>query len=103
LGIYMWKSTRKPWRLVTHPAIATHLLALIALGYQFTYVYNMGLAVRQRLMCFPAMLFIYFYPLVAKQAAVVANRRQRITLRPRLAYPPKRALGPRIAAKPLMR
>ena len=96
LGFYIWKSTRKSWRLMTHPAIATQIVALILLSYYFSYMYNMGLVVRQRLMCFPAMLFIYFYPLLAKQGAVVVAKRRRIAVRPRatITQPPALQLQP---------
>jgi hypothetical protein len=79
MGFYFWKSTKQPWRLLARPAIATQIAALVMLGYYFSYMYNMGLVVRQRLMCFPAMLFIYFYPLLLKQGALVVKKRRRAT------------------------
>jgi hypothetical protein len=92
VGFYIWKSTRKRLRLLLHPAIATQIVALLLLSYYFSYMYNMGLVVRQRLMCFPAMLFIYFYPLLAKQGAIVVGKQRRRVARPGLAYTPKPTL-----------
>jgi hypothetical protein len=92
VGFYFWKSTRKSWRLLRHPAIATQIVALILLGYYFSYMYNMGLVVRQRLMCFPAMLFIYFYPLLARQGAAVVAKRRPASARPRATFAAKPAL-----------
>jgi hypothetical protein len=78
LGFLCWKRAHVSWRVLMHPAVATQITALLALGFFFSYMYNMGLVVRQRLMCFPAVLFLYFYPLLAKQSAwrnAVHNRR----------------------------
>ena len=70
LGFLSWRGTKS--RLLLQPALMTHLFALAALAFYFSYMYNMGLVVRQRLMCFPAVLFLYFYPAVARQAARTA-------------------------------
>jgi hypothetical protein len=76
LGLAYWLTTKKLLRLLTSPAAVTHIAALLALGFYFSYMYNMGLVIRQRLMCFPAVLFLYFYPMLANQRLVHSAKPQ---------------------------
>lgn len=76
-GLLNWKLSRGRGKFGLHPALVTHLVLLLLMGFFFSYMYNMGLAVRQRLMCFPAMLAIYTWPLLARnQATCTASRRR---------------------------
>jgi hypothetical protein len=68
-GMLNWRAARGRWKIIMDPSVVTHIVALVALGFLFSYVYNMGLAVRQRLMCFPAVLFLYCYPILAMHGA----------------------------------
>jgi hypothetical protein len=78
-GLVNWKLARGKCRLGLHPALVTHLVLLLLMGFFFSYMYNMGLAVRQRLMCFPAILAIYTWPLMTRHSAsnMLQSRRQR--------------------------
>jgi hypothetical protein len=94
IGFWNWKSIRGRRRLLLRPALITQFAVLLAFGYFFTYMYNMGLAVRQRLMCLPAILFIYFYPLLLRQPARIRatmyRQRPRQTVRHWAANPKSR-------------
>lgn len=92
-GLVNWTLTPGRLRLREHPGLLVHVVALVLMGYFFSYMYNMGLVVRQRLMCFPAVLALYVWPLLAKQQAgkwagavpapfAVATRRANQSLRP---------------------
>jgi len=72
-GLLHWTRTRRRLRLLMQPAIVTNIVALLLLGFYFSYMYNMGLVVRQRVMCFPAILAIYSWPLLAKQGVAVGK------------------------------
>ena len=80
-GLFNWAMVRDKRRLCAHPGLLTYVVLLLMMGFFFSYMYNMGLAVRQRLMCFPAMLAIYAWPLLARQRGVnlLMERRQRRT------------------------
>jgi hypothetical protein len=67
LGFLNWKAIGARRLLLFQPVVVTNLVALLAFGFFFSYMYNMGLAVRQRLMCLPALLFLYLYPLLVRQ------------------------------------
>jgi hypothetical protein len=82
IGLSVWWSAKRRWQLLLHSAMISQMLALAALGYYFSYMYNMGLVARQRLMCLPAVLFIYFFPLLANQNAWVRVVRRRAARRP---------------------
>jgi hypothetical protein len=69
LGFRNWKAIGARRSRLFQPVVVTNLVALLAFGFFFSYMYNMGLAVRQRLMCMPAVLFIYFYPLLIREQA----------------------------------
>ena len=72
-GLWNWARTRHKQRIIASPGIITHLILLILMGFFFTYMYNMGIVVRQRLMCMPAVLAIYSWPLLAAQEPIKAN------------------------------
>ena len=77
LGAWHWFGIKRPLALLRKPVTLSMLAALLLLGFYFSYMYNMGLVVRQRLMAFPAVLFLYNYPFVAAAMArpVAALRR----------------------------
>ncbi|MDC0935324.1 hypothetical protein OAS39_03480 [Pirellulales bacterium] len=77
MGAWHWFGVKRPLALLRKPVTLAMLAALLLLGFYFSYMYNMGLVVRQRLMAFPAVLFLYNYPLVAAALArpVAAVRR----------------------------
>jgi hypothetical protein len=65
-GLLNWTMARGKRHLLLHPGLVTQFVLLLLLGFFFSYMYNMGLAVRHRLMCFPAVLAIYTWPLLAR-------------------------------------
>ncbi|MFV1965100.1 MAG: hypothetical protein ACC628_06725 [Pirellulaceae bacterium] len=85
LGLLHWIQARPRLRLLMRPAIVTSIVALLLLGFYFSYMYNMGLVVRQRVMCFPAILSIYTWPLLARQGVGIGKTLPllRSRLRPR--------------------
>jgi len=97
-GLFQWTHTRRRLRLLMRPAIVTHIVALLLLGFYFSYMYNMGLVVRQRVMCFPAILTIYTWPLLARQRVGVGKTtpllgpglrsRRPATMRPQVCMSP---------------
>lgn len=77
LGLFGWVVARDRRRLCLHPGLVTNIVLLLLMGFYFSYMYNMGLAVRQRLMCFPAVLAIYVWPLLTRyQSSIALTRRQ---------------------------
>lgn len=88
IGLLNWKMSRLSWRQFLHPAMVTQLVALLALSFYFSYMYNMGLVVRQRLMCFPALLCLYVWPVLVRQS----QRKPASNLAPVLDAPPANRL-----------
>lgn len=88
-GLLNWASTRHRRRLLMRPGIVTHVILLLLMGFFFTYLYNMGIVVRQRLMCIPAVIAIYSWPLLVRQQASTKSyiRMNTKVLRP--AYKPR--------------
>jgi hypothetical protein len=80
-GMLNWWIARGRVRWRVSVGLVTHVVALLLMGYFFSYMYNMGLAVRQRLMCFPAVLTIYTWPLLARQQAIKTLLDRRMGLR----------------------
>lgn len=66
-GVLCWFKAASRRRLLMQPAIITSIVVLLLLGFFFSYMHNMGLVVRQRLMCFPALLCIYVWPLMSRR------------------------------------
>jgi hypothetical protein len=85
LGILSWKAAKRKWKLALEPVMVTQIVALLVLSFYFSYMYNMGLVVRQRLMCFPALLFIYFFPVLASQRSRIPAARRNLVRRHRPA------------------
>lgn len=73
-GAFYW---RRPSALVSavtkHPLLLTVLFALLAFGFYFSFMYNMGLVVRQRVMVFPAVFLLYFWPAAIGRANAPHN------------------------------
>ena len=67
IGGWGWYQLRGKLRHALHPSILIMLFGLLFFGFFFSYMYNMGLMVRQRLMAFPTILYIYAWPYVCKQ------------------------------------
>ena len=65
-----WYRLNQRWHFATSAYVMTLIMAFFALSLYFTYIYNMGLMVRQRVMVFPAMLTIAVLP-----SAIFANAR----------------------------
>jgi len=80
-------------KLMLSPMVMTHLAAILLLSFYFTYLYNMGLMVRQRLQAFPAMLALVALPIMLSYAAKMRNRQ--VLQRPQLARPNRQPLRPR--------
>lgn len=103
MAIMINKWFRVPGRLklLFSPAVLTHIAALLLLSIFFTYLYNMGLMVRQRLQCFPAMLALVALPLLTICAVQL---RQRQALRgPRVVPARRPQLRPVRRKMPLQR
>lgn len=82
ITIYGWFKVRNKVRLLLHPLVMTHAAAIIALAFYFSYLYNMGLMVRQRLQVFPGMLTLAAIPILVEiyppiKKAVLTKKRDR--------------------------
>ena len=79
LGFWGWFRVPDKMAQMKHPSVISLLVCLAFFGFFFTYMYNMGLVVRQRLMAFPAVWFLYSWPAVCGSSqsvrAVVGSRR----------------------------
>ncbi|WP_148074561.1 hypothetical protein [Bythopirellula goksoeyrii] len=73
-GAYNWCRTRHRLRCLLDWDMVAMLLVLVLFGFFFTYMYNMGLVVRQRIMVFPALLYVYAKPLLDSKSKVVNLR-----------------------------
>ncbi|MCH2114793.1 MAG: hypothetical protein MK171_07790 [Pirellulales bacterium] len=73
IGIWAWVRVPNKLDHLKHPCIVALLIGLALFGFFFTYMYNMGLVVRQRLMVFPAVWLLYSWPLVCSYAKVVRS------------------------------
>lgn len=95
LGLASWYRSTNKRQLMKQVNFLTLLFALLLLGFLFSYMYNMGLVARQRLMAMPAVLSIYFWPVFCRTALLKqrsASRREvsrgkinRNQVRPRFA------------------
>ena len=70
IAAFGWYRLNQRWNLATSAFVMTLIMSFLALSLYFTYIYNMGLMVRQRVMVFPAMLTIAVLP-----SAFMANAR----------------------------
>ena len=64
LGLWSWFRVPDKLTHLKHPCVISLLLSLAMFGFFFSYMYNMGLVVRQRLMVFPAVWLLYSWPAV---------------------------------------
>ena len=64
LGLWSWVRVPNKLSHLKHPCIISMLVCLAMLGFFFSYMYNMGLVVRQRLMVFPAVWLLYSWPAI---------------------------------------
>jgi hypothetical protein len=69
-GLLNWTRGYGKIRFRAQLGLLTHVIVLLLLGFFFSYMYNMGLVVRQRLMCFPALLAIYTWPLLVERKPI---------------------------------
>ena len=76
IGLWNWQRLRNRYAVLLSPVIATALGAFIMFSFQFSYMYNMGLMIRQRLMVLPAMFMLSFVPLLARQVSEMAGTRE---------------------------
>lgn len=90
VGMLVWWRARRRARWRPPLALVTHVVLLLLMGILFSYMYNMGLVVRQRLMCFPALLTLYFWPLLETQSARRGARVFRPVARRARWAPPRR-------------
>jgi hypothetical protein len=86
-----WMRSSQRAKLLFSSTAITHLAAILILSFFFTYLYNMGLVVRQRLQVFPAILALLAIPYLASQVAV----RVRPNVAPVRRPQPVRARQPR--------
>lgn len=63
-----WLTLRERTRLLVSSYNVTLFVAFLALSFYFTYIYNMGLMVRQRVMVFPTMISFAILPYLAATA-----------------------------------
>lgn len=70
-GAYNWCRARHRLSSLLDWDMMAMLMVLVLFGFFFTYMYNMGLVVRQRLMVFPALLYIYAKPLLDSNGKTV--------------------------------
>ena len=75
IGLWGWYRHGR-LRLTTHTSVLVMFCGLLFFSFLFSYMYNMGLVVRQRLMAFPAVLYLYGWPYVNAQRAVVRTRKR---------------------------
>ena len=85
IAICGWYRLNARWKLATSAYVMTLIAAFLALSLYFTYIYNMGLMVRQRVMVFPTMLTIAVLPSAMLANRYVAATRQRF--QPRTPQP----------------
>jgi hypothetical protein len=73
-GAFNWCRARHRLRCLLDWDMVAMLIVLALFGFAFTYMYNMGLVVRQRLMVFPALLYVYAKPLLESSRKLVTLR-----------------------------
>ncbi len=76
IGTLGWLTVRNRSSHLKTDYVITLLCAFLALSFYFTYIYNMGLMVRQRVMVFPTMLSLVIIPGLAKWASITDRRAQ---------------------------
>ncbi len=62
VGAIGWLFQRDRWKLLVTPFVTTLLVATFLIAFEFSYMYNMGLLVRQRLQILPAVLCLAVLP-----------------------------------------
>lgn len=71
IGLGAWCRLSNRIRQFNNPTVLAMAFGLLLFGFFFSYMYNMGLVVRQRLMAYPALLFIYFWPTLCTKTGLV--------------------------------
>ncbi len=95
IGGWGWYSLRGKLRYLMHPSVLVMIFGLLFFGYIFSYMYNMGLMVRQRLMAFPTVLYLYAWPYVcAQRVRVGASQPSRARKTSMVQLPKKRRRQP---------
>lgn len=83
LGVFGWVRCRERRKLLVHPVVMTCLVALICLCLPFSYFYNMGLLVRQRLQVYPSILVLCIFPNAVNALRFARSTAVRNVLAPR--------------------
>jgi len=73
LGFWTWFRAPNKRSQLKHSSVISFLVCLVFFGFFFTYMYNMGLVVRQRLMAFPAVWFLYSWPVVSRSSQLARS------------------------------
>ena len=79
IGAWGWYQVRGKFQQFMHPSVLVMVFGLLFFGLFFSYMYNMGLMVRQRLMALPAVLYFYAWPYVCMQKARYAKFRPKVS------------------------
>ena len=72
--LFGWLRLRGRIRLCEIPLIVASLIALLLLSFFFSYTYNMGLMVRQRLQAFPALIALAAVPYLVSSRQGICGR-----------------------------
>ena len=63
-GILNWLRTRIRFRELFNANFTALLICLLSIAFLFTYSWNLGLTIRQRVMAFPLLLLMYAWPIL---------------------------------------
>ena len=83
LGLWNWRHLSKAGACLRDPSLLGLLVGLLLFGFFFSYMYNMGLVVRQRLMAMPALLLVYYWPTMV--SAPITRRVRSAVVPPRMS------------------
>ncbi len=85
IGLCCWKNPMVAFRAVMkNGPLLTSVFALLCFGFYFSFMYNMGLAVRQRVMVLPVVLLFYLWPAFSGHG-YARSRHPRALRRPRMS------------------
>ena len=62
-GSLNWLRTRSRFRELCNANLTTLLVCLLSIAFLFTYSWNLGLTIRQRVMAFPILFLMYAWPI----------------------------------------
>lgn len=98
IGIVGWLRLERRRRLALSPFLVTSFVTLLFFAFLFTYMYNMGLMVRQRVMAYPLIMSVVLAPTLMRASAsariVRAPRWQGVQPPTRIDRTPRIARGP---------